>query len=88
MPIFGPLGGHFRVLGRNSGPGPLRTKIFGSGESSHIVGPGKIHSLNVRFFFRKLITGVLKDQHLNCSSVLTISFFSVAFLFVEISIPT
>ena len=50
MPIFGPLGGHFWVLGHNSGPGPLRTKIFGSGESSHIVGPGKVHSLNFIFF--------------------------------------
>ena len=29
------------VLGHNSGHGPLRTKIFGSGESSHIVGLGR-----------------------------------------------
>ena len=47
---FGPFLGRFRVLGHNSGPGPLRTKIFGSGESSHIVGPGKVHSLNFIFF--------------------------------------
>ena len=41
MTIFGPFLGHFRVLGHNSGHGPLRTKIFGSGESSHIVGLGR-----------------------------------------------
>ena len=42
MLIFGPLGGRFRVFGHNSGPGPLRTKIFGSGGSSHIVGPRRL----------------------------------------------
>ena len=42
MLIFGPLGGRFRVFGHNSGPGPLRTKIFGSGGSSHIVGIGRV----------------------------------------------
>ena len=49
---FGPFLGRFQVLGHNSGPGPLRTKIFGSGESSHIVGPGKVHSLNFIFFWK------------------------------------
>ena len=50
MLIFGPLGGCFLVFGHNSGPGPLRTKIFGSGGSSHIVGIGRVHILNLRFF--------------------------------------
>ena len=31
MTIFGPFLGHFRVLGHNSGHGPLRTKILGVG---------------------------------------------------------
>ena len=50
MSIFGPLGGRFRVFGHNSGPGPLRTKIFGSGGSSHIVGLGRVRFLNLIFF--------------------------------------
>ena len=50
MLIFGPLGGRFRVFGHNSGPGPLRTKIFGSGGSSYIVGIGRVHILNLSFF--------------------------------------
>ena len=50
MLFFGPVGGRFRVFGHNSGPGPLRTKIFGSGGSSHIVGIGRVHILNLRFF--------------------------------------
>ena len=50
MLIFGPLGGRFCVFGHNSGPGPLGTKIFGPGERSHIVGLGRVHILNLRFF--------------------------------------
>ena len=42
MLIFGPLGGRFRVFGHNSGPGPLRTKIFGSGGRSDILGNGRV----------------------------------------------
>ena len=41
MTIFGPFLGHFRVLGHNSGHGPLKTQIFGSGESSDIVRRGR-----------------------------------------------
>ena len=50
MLIFGPLGGRFLVFGHNSGPGPLRTKIFGSGGSSQIIGIGRVHIWNLRFF--------------------------------------
>ena len=52
MLIFGPLGGRFRILGHDSGPGPLMTKIFGPGESYHIVGLGRVHILNLRFFWK------------------------------------
>ena len=48
--IFSPFLGNFRVLGHNSGHGPLRTKIFGSGESSHIVGLGEAHVLKKWIF--------------------------------------
>ena len=69
MLIFGPLGGRFCVFGHNSGPGPLRTKIFGSGGSSHIVGLGGVHFLNLIFFLENesLLAqkrGVLSGNHL------------------------
>ena len=50
MLIFGPLGGRFCILGHYSGPGPLRIKIFVLGGSSHIIGLGRVHILNLRFF--------------------------------------
>ena len=47
---FWSHGRPFWHFGHNSGPRPLRTNILGPGESSHIVGPGRVLILNLIFF--------------------------------------
>ena len=77
MLIFGPLGGRLSILGHYSGPGPLRTKIFGSGGSSHIVGPGRVHILNLIYFFGIWISAGSEKELLLFWKISTSLFFFV-----------